>query len=47
MKLIVQNVQAVQIDQTPSRILPGVAGEDKRWGLERSEAVEPLERFEL
>ena len=39
-------VQAVQIAQTPSCILPRVAGEDQRWGLERSTAVEPLELLE-
>jgi hypothetical protein len=39
-------VQAVQIVQTPSFILPRVAGEDQRWGLERSIAVERFERFE-
>ena len=46
-KLIaVQAVRTVQIVQTPSYILPRVAGEDQRWGLERSEAIERLERVE-
>jgi hypothetical protein len=43
---LVQNVQAVQNDQTPSFILPRDAGEDQRWRLERSAAIERLERFE-
>ena len=42
----VQNVQIVQIDQAPSFILPRVAGGGKRWGIDRSEAIERLERFE-
>jgi hypothetical protein len=45
-KIKVQNVQAVQIVQSPTCFLPRVAGEDGRRGLERSEAVERLERFE-
>jgi hypothetical protein len=51
-KITVQDVQTVQTDQTPSSILPRVAGEEgnrrseplKRF--ERSEAIERLERFE-
>jgi hypothetical protein len=39
-------VQKVQIVQTPSFILPRVAGEERDGGIERSEAVERLERFE-
>src|SRR6185295_5265743 len=36
-------VQDVQIGQALSFILPRDAGEDQRWGFERSEAVERLE----
>ncbi|MEX0803454.1 MAG: hypothetical protein WD688_09075 [Candidatus Binatia bacterium] len=51
-RITVQDVQTVQTDQTPSSILPRVAGEEgnrrseplKRF--ERSEAIERLERFE-
>jgi hypothetical protein len=45
--LKVQIVQAVQVDQTPSFILPRDAGEERGGGIERSAAVERLERFEL
>ena len=40
-------VQDVPVVQAPSFILPRVAGEDQKWGIERSAAVERLERFEL
>jgi hypothetical protein len=42
----VQTVQIVQAVQTLSFVLPRVAGEEKRWGLERSVAVEPSEAIE-
>jgi hypothetical protein len=38
-----QLVQKVPVVQTPSFILPGDAGEEQRWGLER---FKRLERFE-
>jgi hypothetical protein len=54
-RVTVQDVQTVQTDQTPSLVLPRVAGEegDQRFKrleptkrIERSAAIEPLERFE-
>jgi hypothetical protein len=42
----VQFVQKVQIVQTPSFILPRNAGEERGGGIERSEAIKQLERFE-
>jgi hypothetical protein len=39
---IVQNVQAVQIDEAPSFILPRVAGEDRGGGLNGAERLNDL-----
>jgi len=50
LKKFVPVVPVVQIVQTPSFILPRDAGEEKRWGLERSLAVElseAVKRIEL
>jgi hypothetical protein len=45
--MTVQDVQTVPIVQTPSFILPRDAGEERGGGIERSEAIELLERLEL
>src|SRR5262245_53699327 len=48
---VVQNVQTVQTVQPPPSSSPADAGEEQRWGLERSvavelsEAIERIERF--
>ena len=39
-------VQAVLIVCTPSLILPRSRGGGQRWGLERSEAIERVQRLE-
>jgi hypothetical protein len=44
---MVPAVPAVQTVQNLSFVLPRDAGEEKRWGLERSVAIERLERLEL
>jgi hypothetical protein len=45
--MTVQDVQTVLIVQTSSFILPRDAGEERGRGIERSEAIEQIERLEL
>jgi hypothetical protein len=45
-KITVQDVQTVQVVQASSFILPRDAGEERGRGIERSVAIERLERFE-
>src|SRR5690242_15962657 len=40
--LLVQVVQAVQIDQTPSFVLPHIAGEERGRGLHRAQRLNQL-----
>jgi hypothetical protein len=44
-KFIVQTVQAVQIAQTPSFLLPRVAGEDRDGGLNVAERLNGVQRL--